>query len=69
MDQPTCEHGKTGMIEVTVTDESADWTRVRSERYTDQDQQAVYPGDKGFEFVSSIASKEVIWPASTFFDK
>lgn len=68
MDQPTCEHSATGYIEVVIKDESADWARPVIERYTDQDQQARYPGDKGFEFVTSIPGKEIVWPASSFFD-
>jgi hypothetical protein len=68
MDLLSCEHGATGSITVTIRDNLADWARPRIERYTDQDQQARYPGDKGFEYVTAIADKEIIWPASSFYD-
>jgi hypothetical protein len=32
------------------------------------DQQARYPGDKGFEFVGQIADKKIIWPNGEFFE-
>lgn len=68
MDLLSCEHGATGRITVSIRDNLADWARPRIERYTDQEQQSRYPGDRGFEYVTSIASKEIVWPASSFYD-
>jgi len=31
-------------------------------RFSDRDQQARYPGDRGLELVASLANKEVTWP-------
>lgn len=69
MDLISVRHAAKAAIEITVRDNLADWARPRTERYTDQDQQARYPGDKGFEFVTAIASKEITWPAKTWFEK
>lgn len=68
MDLLECEHGSTGAITVSIRDNLADWARPRLERYTDQDQQRRYPGDRGFEYVTVIADKEIVWPASSFYD-
>lgn len=67
VDEVQAEIGSVGRITITVRDELADWARPRIERYTNADQQARYPGDKGFEYVSQVAEKEIIWPASSFF--
>jgi hypothetical protein len=56
-----------GSIEIIARDRLADWNRPRVERYTNASQQARYPGDKGLEFVSQVADKEIIWPASSYF--
>ena len=69
VDSVSASFGNTASISITARDKLADWNRPRIERYTDQDQQARYPGDKGFEFVTSIASKEIIWPARAWFEK
>jgi hypothetical protein len=48
---------------ITVYAESilADLERARVRRYTHEDQQMLYPGDRGLEFVAAIQNKEVIW--------
>jgi hypothetical protein len=48
-------------IAVTITDGRSDWDRPRLRRYTNEDQQAVYPGDKGFEFVPQMVEKQLNW--------
>lgn len=67
VDELKVEYGKTGRIEIIVRDRLADWGRSRIERYTNAAQQAKYPGDKGLEFVSQVAEKEIIWPSSSYF--
>jgi len=42
--------------------------RPRSARYSDQEQQRNHPGDKGMQYASVIASKEVVWPARAWFE-
>lgn len=53
-----------GERSVTVTAESIFSTRRRpnAAMYTDRDQQARFPGDKGFEFVGSVLRKTLTWP-------
>ena len=61
-------YGKQSSIVVTARDRLADWSRPRVERNMNSDQQAAYPGDKGFEFVGQIADKKIIWPKGEFFE-
>jgi hypothetical protein len=53
--------GETISITVNITDGRADWEQPRTVRYTNEDQQARYPGDKGFEFVPQMVEKNIIW--------
>jgi hypothetical protein len=61
MDVMDIELGETATITVTAESRLADWQRPRVRRYTDEDQQAEYPGDKGFEFVAQMVEKELKW--------
>lgn len=48
---------------ITLTYESRliDLNRSRLFRYTDEDQKAVFPGDRAFEFVTAIQDVEITW--------
>ena len=48
---------------VSIAGESAmiDWQRPRLRRFTDADQKAVYPNDRGLEHVAEVANKELVW--------
>ena len=48
---------------LTISYESRliDLGRARSWRYTHESQQVLHPGDKGFEFVTSIQDREITW--------
>lgn len=50
-------------FEITITYESRliDLTRPREWRYTHEAQQVLFPGDLGFEFVTTIQDKAVWW--------
>jgi hypothetical protein len=50
-----------GKITLDVASRLQDWERQRTRRYTDEDQQAAYPGDLGVQFVSRTAEFELIW--------
>lgn len=63
MDNMNIVLGKTATISVTAQNVLADWNRPRVRRYNNDDQQAVYPGDKGFEFVEKSVNKEILWGA------
>lgn len=62
MDTMDVKLGETATIIVKAENRLADWERPRIRRYTEEDQQQLHPGDRGFRFVSSTAEKEIIWP-------
>jgi hypothetical protein len=55
------EGPETSTISVTAESHLADLNRARIRRYTDEDQQTEYLGDKFFEFVPSIQNVEIVW--------
>lgn len=57
-------YGKTIKTTLHCESEMVDWGRPRLRRYTDQDQQALYPGDKGFEFTPLMESISIHWGSS-----
>ena len=61
-------YGKNSSIVVTARDRLADWARPKVERNINSDQQAAYPGDKGFEFVGQVTDKKIVWPKGEFFE-
>ncbi len=54
---------------VTITAEHmlTVWDRARPVRYTDAQQQALYPGDRCCEFVADLAERQIVWPGKAFF--
>lgn len=65
---PSISYGNESKITVSCQGKFAALNRSRSERYADAEQQRKYPGDLGMQYASTVASKEVIWPAASFFD-
>jgi hypothetical protein len=61
MDTQDFSAGKETSVEVAIESLLIDWERARVRRYTDVDQQAVYPGDRGFEFVSALQNMDLVW--------
>lgn len=59
--------GQTSEITVSCRSRMASLSRPRSERYSDQEQQAQYPGDLGMQFASELASRTIVWPNSQWF--
>lgn len=55
------EHPETSIASITVEKQLLDMNRVRDRRYTDQDQQFYFPGDKGFSYVSAIQQWNGVW--------
>ena len=51
----------TATIEVDIENRLIDWERPRISRFTNEEQQNLYSGDKGLEFVDSVAEKELFW--------
>lgn len=64
MDTMSVDIGKTATVQVAVESKLVDWERPRILRYNDADQQSLYPGDKGFEFVAEMTEKDIIWGRS-----
>ena len=64
MDYPVIEEGG-DTCTITVNAESIliDLERPRVRRYTNEDQVALYPGDRGMEFIAAIQNKDTIWKA------
>ena len=61
LDVMSIELGESATITVTAESRLADWARPRVRRYNHDDQQIDYPGDLGFNFVTSIVDKELRW--------
>ncbi len=61
MDVMNVKMGTTATIQVTAESRMADWDRARVRRYTNDDQQDRFPGDKGFDYVAAVAEKEIVW--------
>lgn len=53
---------KTGTIELTLTDRRSRWDQPLRRRYTNEEQQARFAGDRGLEFIADLADKEIAWP-------
>ena len=58
------DSGDTSTIKVTVENRLIEFERSRQRRYTAEDQKIDYPNDKGLEFVTEIAEKEIVWGRS-----
>lgn len=61
MDVMNVHLGRQSQIQLDLNSRGVDWKNPRNARYTDADQQARFPGDKFFEFVSQMAEKELHW--------
>lgn len=61
MDVVSFEVGETITATLTAESRLVDWERPRTRRYTDQDQQQAFAGDKGLEFVQATTEMELVW--------
>ena len=52
---------ETATIEIDIENRLIDWERPRISRFTNEEQQNLFSGDKGLEFVDSVAEKELFW--------
>lgn len=62
MDEIDLAYGRNSRATIKLKDRLADWDRKQSERWSHEEQQALYPGDRGFEDVASLENKTIIWP-------
>ena len=62
LDIPTIEdQGDTCTVTISYESELIDLQRPRIRRYTHNDQKLDYANDKGFEYVSEIQERDVLW--------
>lgn len=59
------EQGETSKVTVKAESRLITLQRAREFLYDHEDQQAIYPGDKGFEFVAALQNKEISWGVGT----
>lgn len=70
LNQPIVEEGGgSGQISISAEHRGATFARPKPLRYTDGDQQRLYPGDKSMQFVVSQSNHVDIWPSAAFFRK
>jgi hypothetical protein len=55
------DDGAFATISVTVESNLTDLQRLRVRRFTDQDQQRFFPGDRGLEYVARLQNQEIPW--------
>ena len=55
------DSGETATIALSCESKLIDMQRARERRYTYEDQQDLFPGDKGFEYVAGLQEKELFW--------
>jgi hypothetical protein len=58
------DSGEYGSITITIESRLIDLERPREHRYEHEDQQAIYPGDLGLEYVPTIQDQPIIWGRS-----
>lgn len=59
------ENGSYSTISISVENKLVSFERTKVRRYTAEDQKIDYPTDKGFEYVTAIVQKEIIWGRPT----
>lgn len=55
------DNGSTATISINAESKLINQIRRIQNRYTDQDQKRLYPGDKGFELIGKIQDKSFVW--------
>jgi hypothetical protein len=55
------ESGSYSTISISVENKLVAFERTKVRRYTAEDQKIDHPTDKGFEYVTAIVEKEIIW--------
>ncbi|MHA1571606.1 MAG: hypothetical protein ACTSWM_07270 [Alphaproteobacteria bacterium] len=61
MDNSQIKVGEDNSVTIPINNRLIEWERPSALLYTDQDQQALYPGDRFFEFVQQTSEKELLW--------
>lgn len=66
---PISRGATTSAVGVSAVHKGALLRRAKPLRYTDGDQQRLYPGDSCLRFLVSQAQKQDVWPAASFLRK
>lgn len=66
MDSISGQMGTSASFVVSLKSRLADWERPRKILNTDAQQQKLYPGDRGMEFIGQLSQKKLIWPRAAF---
>lgn len=53
--------GGTNALQYTISNIFEDWQRPFPDRYTDESQQAAYPGDRIFRYVAQMSERSIYW--------
>lgn len=61
------EDGETCTIAATAESTAVDLLRGNAMTYSNADQQAIYPGDRAFEYVVSQSNTPIVWPDRMYF--
>lgn len=64
IDQMFIKLGTAGTVVLTAEDDWIRWEEPLKSFYTNEEQQFLYPGDLGLEFVSQVVDKEIKWGRS-----
>ena len=56
--------GETASVQLSIESRLVDWDKARIRRYTNEDQQNYFAGDKGLEFVNEMVERDLIWGRS-----
>jgi hypothetical protein len=64
IDNTTVDFGETATIMVILESRLITWERPKIQRYTNEAQQQLFPGDKFFEFLNQTVDKEIFWGIS-----
>jgi hypothetical protein len=61
MDSPTIQQDSQLAIALNIENRFAQWDTPLIRRYNNADQQALFPGDKGMEFIAQTADLQIAW--------
>lgn len=68
-DMRVVERDGQAVIAVSAEHVGIDLLRGRVLRYSNTDQQLLFPGDRGCEYMTDQAEQSIVWPAAGFFKK
>lgn len=64
---PISQAAASSTITVTAEHRGIAFARPKGYRYSDSDQQLLYPGDLALQFITAQATHADVWPASAYF--